>query len=85
MGEILETAEVRPRGEEEQTAALEQRPVELLQRLLRFDTSNPPGDEGACITWIQGLLEGLGCEVRLLTDSSGRPNLISRSLLERFH
>jgi hypothetical protein len=28
--------------------ALHDRPVEILQRLLRFDTSNPPGNEREC-------------------------------------
>ncbi len=58
--------------------ALQERPVELLQRLLRFDTSNPPGDERACIEWVKGLLEGLGCEVRILAKEPERPNLIAR-------
>jgi acetylornithine deacetylase/succinyl-diaminopimelate desuccinylase-like protein len=57
---------------------LQNRPIELLQRLLRFDTTNPPGDEGECVAWIQGLLQGLRCETRLLADDSGRPNLIAR-------
>jgi acetylornithine deacetylase/succinyl-diaminopimelate desuccinylase-like protein len=58
--------------------ALQDRPVELLQRLLRFDTSNPPGNERACIEWIKGLLEGLGCEVRIVAQEPERPNLIAR-------
>ncbi len=58
--------------------ALQDRPVELLQRLLRFDTSNPPGNERECIDWIKGLLEGLGCEVRIVAQEPERPNLIAR-------
>src|ERR1700760_847086 len=58
--------------------ALQDQPVELLRRLLRFDTSNPPGDERACIEWIKGLLEGLGCEVRIVAERPERPNLIAR-------
>jgi acetylornithine deacetylase/succinyl-diaminopimelate desuccinylase-like protein len=60
------------------SAAIQDRPVELLQRLLRFDTSNPPGNERECIDWIKGLLEELGCEVRILAQDSERPNLIAR-------
>jgi acetylornithine deacetylase/succinyl-diaminopimelate desuccinylase-like protein len=52
--------------------------VEILQRLLRFDTTNPPGNERECIAWIQGLLEDLGCEVRILESAESRPNLIAR-------
>ncbi len=58
--------------------ALQDRPVELLRQLLRFDTSNPPGGERECIEWIKGLLETLGCEVRLLARQPERPNLIAR-------
>jgi hypothetical protein len=32
--------------------AIHHRPAELLQRLIRFDTSNPPGGERACIEWV---------------------------------
>jgi acetylornithine deacetylase/succinyl-diaminopimelate desuccinylase-like protein len=58
--------------------SLQERPVELLQQLLRFDTSNPPGAERECIEWIRGLLEALGCEVRLLARDPERPSLIAR-------
>jgi acetylornithine deacetylase/succinyl-diaminopimelate desuccinylase-like protein len=57
---------------------LHDRPAELLAQLLRFDTTNPPGDEHACIAFIAEQLEALGCEVRTLADDSGRPNLIAR-------
>ena len=52
--------------------------MELLQRLLRFDTTNPPGGERECIEWIAGLLQGLGCETRLIAQEPERPNLIAR-------
>ncbi len=58
--------------------ALHDRPVELLQALLRFDTSNPPGGERECIEWIRGLLERLGCETRIVAADAERPNLIAR-------
>jgi acetylornithine deacetylase/succinyl-diaminopimelate desuccinylase-like protein len=58
--------------------ALQDRPLELLRKLLRFDTSNPPGNERECIEWIKGLLEELGCEVRILAKEPERPNLIAR-------
>jgi len=57
---------------------LQEEPVELLAQLLRFDTTNPPGNERECIDWIRGLLEGLGCEVRIVGRSPERPNLIAR-------
>jgi acetylornithine deacetylase/succinyl-diaminopimelate desuccinylase-like protein len=57
---------------------LHDRPVELLQRLLRFDTSNPPGNERECIEWIADLLGQLGCEVRIVAKQPERPNLVAR-------
>jgi acetylornithine deacetylase/succinyl-diaminopimelate desuccinylase-like protein len=60
------------------SAPIQDRPVELLQQLLRFDTSNPPGNERECIDWIRGLLEELGCEVRIVARDPARPNLIAR-------
>jgi len=60
------------------SAAIQDQPVELLRRLLRFDTSNPPGGERECIEWIKGLLEQLGCEVRLFAQEPERPNLVAR-------
>jgi acetylornithine deacetylase/succinyl-diaminopimelate desuccinylase-like protein len=59
-------------------SALQDRPAELLAQLLRFDTTNPPGGERECIEWIRGLLEGLGCEVRIVSNQPERPNLITR-------
>ena len=59
-------------------AGLQDRPAELLAQLLRFDTTNPPGDEHACIAFIAEQLEALGCDARTIADGSGRPNLIAR-------
>jgi acetylornithine deacetylase/succinyl-diaminopimelate desuccinylase-like protein len=53
-------------------------PVELLQQLIRFDTTNPPGNEGECIGFVRGLLEDAGCEVELYAKDPARPNLVSR-------
>ncbi len=58
--------------------ALQEDPAELLARLLRFDTTNPPGNERACIEWVRGLLEELGCEVKIVAAAPERPNLIAR-------
>ena len=52
--------------------------VELLQALLRFDTTNPPGNEAACIDFIRGLLDEAGCESDVYEQVAGRPNLVSR-------
>jgi acetylornithine deacetylase/succinyl-diaminopimelate desuccinylase-like protein len=57
---------------------LKDSPAELLARLIRFDTSNPPGEERECIEWVRGLLEELGCEVKVIARDRERPNLIAR-------
>jgi acetylornithine deacetylase/succinyl-diaminopimelate desuccinylase-like protein len=53
-------------------------PAELLQRLIRFDTTNPPGNERECIGWIEGLLRDRGCDTRIVARNDERPNLIAR-------
>ena len=52
--------------------------VELLQELIRFDTTNPPGDEGDCIGFVQRQLEEAGCETQIYASDPARPNLVSR-------
>ena len=55
-----------------------QRPAELLQRLIQFDTTNPPGNEAECISFIKGLLTEVGIETTILARAPERPNLIAR-------
>ena len=55
-----------------------QRPAELLQRLIRFDTTNPPGNERECIAFIDGLLREAGIATSLHARDPERPNLIAR-------
>jgi acetylornithine deacetylase/succinyl-diaminopimelate desuccinylase-like protein len=57
---------------------LHKRPAELLQNLIRFDTTNPPGNEAECIGYIDSLLTEAGFETTLLARDSNRPNLIAR-------
>lgn len=62
----------------EKTYAIYQRPVELLQNLVRFDTTNPPGNERECILYIEGLLKAAGIHTELFGRTANRPNLIAR-------
>lgn len=48
-----------------------------LQTLLRFDTTNPPGNEGPAAAFVEGLLRNAGADVRVL-ESDGRPNVVAR-------
>jgi len=52
--------------------------VELLRELIRFDTTNPPGNEGECIAHIRHLVEEAGVETRILARDDARPNLLAR-------
>lgn len=53
-------------------------PVELLRELIRFDTTNPPGNEAACIAFLEAELEAAGCETQIYAKDPARPNLVSR-------
>jgi acetylornithine deacetylase/succinyl-diaminopimelate desuccinylase-like protein len=52
--------------------------VELLRDLIRFDTTNPPGNESACIAYVQRLLDDAGMESRIFAKDDARPNLVAR-------
>jgi acetylornithine deacetylase/succinyl-diaminopimelate desuccinylase-like protein len=52
--------------------------TELLQRLIRFDTTNPPGNEGDCVEFVRGLLEEAGVATQVYAKEPGRPNLVAR-------
>jgi acetylornithine deacetylase/succinyl-diaminopimelate desuccinylase-like protein len=53
-------------------------PVELTRELIRFDTTNPPGNEGACIDHVRGMLAQAGIESEIYALDENRPNLIAR-------
>ena len=53
-------------------------PVELLRQLIRFDTTNPPGNEAGCIYFIRELLTEAGVESELYAKEPRRPNLVAR-------
>jgi acetylornithine deacetylase/succinyl-diaminopimelate desuccinylase-like protein len=55
-----------------------QRPTELLQRLIQFDTTNPPGNESECISFINDLLREAGIETNIVYRTPERSNLIAR-------
>ena len=65
-------------GKKESLSHIYQNPVELLQKLIRFDTTNPPGNESDCIAFINDLLTQAGIDTKILAKSPDRPNLIAR-------
>jgi acetylornithine deacetylase/succinyl-diaminopimelate desuccinylase-like protein len=56
---------------------LQQETEDVLGRLVRFNTVNPPGDERECQEWLCGYLEEAGFECELLGPDPQRPNLIA--------
>jgi len=58
-------------------AELERETTEVLQRLVRFNTVNPPGNERPAIEYLSGYLEQAGFETQLLGAVEGRPNLVA--------
>ena len=57
---------------------LQQATTALLQRLIRFDTVNPPGDERLLQEYLFGELTSAGFDCELLGAEPERPNLIAR-------
>ena len=53
-------------------------PAELLQRLIRFNTTNPPGNERECVAWVEQLCADAGLETRVVARDDARPNLLVR-------
>jgi len=53
-------------------------PVELLRALLRYDTTNPPGNEGPCIGFLAQRFERAGLKTTVRAKDRNRPNLIAR-------
>ncbi len=62
----------------ESESPLYQRPAEILQQLIRFNTTNPPGNEAECLAYIDGLLSEAGVERTWLARDPLRPNLVAR-------
>lgn len=60
------------------TAEIYRRPAALLQQLIRFDTTNPPGNEGPCVAYIRDLLAAAGIEAQIFARDPARPNLLAR-------
>jgi len=52
--------------------------VEHLRALIRFDTTNPPGNETPCIEFIAETLRGGGMETTVLESAPRRGNVVAR-------
>lgn len=57
---------------------IRQEAILLLQDLIRFDTTNPPGNETPCIEYIAQALKRDGIEPIVLESAPGRGNVVAR-------
>jgi len=51
---------------------------ELLQRPIRFNTVNPPGNEVEALDFLRGLLDEAGWLTEILAKVPERPNVVAR-------
>ncbi len=59
------------------TDQLQSETTSVLQRLVRFNTVNPPGNEREAIEYLAAYLREAGFEVQLLAHTESRPNLVA--------
>jgi acetylornithine deacetylase/succinyl-diaminopimelate desuccinylase-like protein len=52
--------------------------LDLLQTVLRIDTTNPPGNEAPAAEALEAAMKGGGLEVEMVAPASGRPTVIGR-------
>jgi acetylornithine deacetylase/succinyl-diaminopimelate desuccinylase-like protein len=56
---------------------LQRETTDVLQRLVRFNTVNPPGNERPAIEYLERYLSDAGFRTQLLSASDERPNLVA--------
>ena len=52
--------------------------TEVLQGMIRFDTTNPPGNETPCLEYVAGVLRKDGIDSTILESKPTRGNLVAR-------
>jgi acetylornithine deacetylase/succinyl-diaminopimelate desuccinylase-like protein len=57
---------------------LSERAVRHLHEVLRFDTTNPPGNETACAEYIARVLSDVGYRPRVVESAPGRGSVVAR-------
>ncbi|MDP4937971.1 MAG: hypothetical protein NWR21_01540, partial [Verrucomicrobiales bacterium] len=67
------------------TAAELQGASTLLQELIRFDTSNPPGDEAGAIAHLAEYCRDLGLKPEIVGAYEERPNLVAKFAADPAH
>jgi acetylornithine deacetylase/succinyl-diaminopimelate desuccinylase-like protein len=59
------------------TGRLQSETTDVLRKLVRFNTVNPPGNERPAIEFLAGYLKDAGFKTELLADDDDRPNLVA--------
>ena len=59
------------------TDDLQNEATDVLRRLIRFNTVNPPGNEAPAVEYLEAYLREAGFETETLASDPGRPNLIA--------
>ncbi len=79
---VLLLAALGLRGAERATpanwSAVDEESMRHFQALLRFDTSDPPGNEKPAVDYLQQVLQAEGIETRIFAKLAHRPNLVAR-------
>lgn len=60
------------------TRSIEQDASSYLQKLIQFDTTNPPGNETVAAEWVVSLCREIGLEAEVVESAPGRGNAIVR-------
>jgi acetylornithine deacetylase/succinyl-diaminopimelate desuccinylase-like protein len=60
------------------TVELQREATSVLQRLVRLNTVNPPGNERPAQEFLKAFLDSAGFETILLGEGPARPNLVAR-------
>ena len=55
-------------------------PVEILQTLIRFDTTNPPGNETQVMNWARDLLAEAGIEASVGSVGGSYDNALAETI-----
>lgn len=63
---------------ESEWRSVEQEAVQYLQRLIRIDTTNPPGNEAEACAFLASILERERVPFEILESAPGRANLVCR-------
>ena len=65
-------------GQQPNWAQLEAETMQHFQALLRFDTSDPPGNEKPAADYLQQVLQREGIPVEIIFNEANRPNVVAR-------